>query len=289
MKINFGAGKNWQKENWYIVDHNIKKKDPNSILFKNLKIFCKDNTVDVIYASHVFEHISHYELPLIISELNRILKKNGVLRIAIPDLEKICKAYVKKDKKFFSKILKESKNPRLDLGPGGTLMNFIISPGQDTLLFDKKMERFIGGYAHVYAYDFLMMSKILKKLGFRVTKSSFCKSKLKELRIPLHVKGLEPIYQNFNKSFYKKNKLIHKQVKGGYKTNFKLTGFDKDPVQTLFIEAKKVRYVNKTKANKIFNYSKLNYNRYSKSILFDTTIKKKINKYKIQVTEDLLY
>ena len=26
MKINFGAGRNWQKENWSIVDHNIKKK-----------------------------------------------------------------------------------------------------------------------------------------------------------------------------------------------------------------------------------------------------------------------
>ena len=168
-------------------------------------------------------------------------------------------------------------------------MNFIISPGQDTLMFDKQMTRFVGGYAHVYAYDFTMMSKILNKLGFKVRKSSFCKSKIKELRIPLHVKGLKPIYQNMNKNFYKKNKLIHKQIKGGYKTNFKLTGFDKDPIQTLFIEAKKVNYVNKIKANKIFNNSKLNFNKYSRSILYDKTINKKIKKYKIQVTEDLLY
>ena len=38
MKINFGAGRNWQKENWSIVDHNIKKKDPNSLLKTILQI-----------------------------------------------------------------------------------------------------------------------------------------------------------------------------------------------------------------------------------------------------------
>ena len=51
-------------------------------------------------------------------------------------------------------------------------------------------------------------------------------------------------------------------------------------IQTLFIEAKKVNYVNKIKANKIFNNSKLNFNKYSRSILYDKTINKKIKNIK---------
>jgi predicted SAM-dependent methyltransferase len=44
--------------------------------------------------------MTHIKLPLVIAEINRVLEKGGVLRILTPDLEKICKAYVKK-KKFF--------------------------------------------------------------------------------------------------------------------------------------------------------------------------------------------
>ena len=46
-----------------------------------------------------------------------------------------------------------------------------------------------------------------------------------------------------------------------------LTGFDKAPIQSLFIEAKKVKYINKKIANKLFNFSKLNYNDYAFSLL----------------------
>ena len=66
------------------------------------------------------------------------------------------------------------------------------------------------------------------------------------------------------------------------KINFKITGFDNRPIQSLFIEAKKVKYVNKQKANKIFNYTKKNYNRYGFSLLQDKIFARKLKLLKIK-------
>jgi len=289
MKLNFGAGTNWEKDGWFILDHKIKTNKKNQISFNSERINLKNSSCDLIFTSHVFEHISHYELPLIISELNRVMKKNAVLRIITPDLEKICKGYVQKNSNFFSRVASETSNMRMDLGKGGTLMNHIVSPGQDNVLLDRNLNDFKGGYAHIYLYDYTMLSIILKKLGFKVRKAKFLDSSIKELREPTHVVGMKAKWQNLNEKFYKKNNLIHKLVGNTYKINFKITGFDNRPIQSLFIEAKKVKYVNKQKANKIFNYTKKNYNRYGFSLLQDKIFARKLKLLKIKKNKFIRY
>ena len=53
------------------------------------------NTFQVVYHSHVLEHFSKKDADFFISECNRVLKKGGVLRVAIPDLERIARNYIK--------------------------------------------------------------------------------------------------------------------------------------------------------------------------------------------------
>ena len=77
------------------------------------------------------------------------------------------KLTLKKTKIFLKKALDEDHSIRTDLGYGGMLMNFIVSPGQDTILIDRNLKKFIAGYAHLYAYDFDMMKTLLKKCGFK--------------------------------------------------------------------------------------------------------------------------
>jgi len=269
IKLNIGASPIWEKDGWYTLDHKYKKKDKHKIPGDILKITLPKKSCSVVFCSHVFEHIPHTKLPWAIAEINRVLEKNGVLRILTPDLEKICTAYVKKDKNFFKKALEEDENIRTDLGLGGMLMNFIVSPGQDTALLDRNLDKFIAGYAHLYSYDYKMLYIILKKNGFIPRKAVFNDSKIREMRIPLHVKNLKPMWQNLNKRFYKKEKLIHKLVKGKYKINFKLTGFDRDPFTSLIIEAVKYKDVNKKKIHQFFNNSNKNYNKYGYSLNSD--------------------
>lgn len=55
----------------------------------------KSNTFDLIYASHVLEHIPWYQTEEVLREWVRILKENGTLEIWVPDGLKICKALIK--------------------------------------------------------------------------------------------------------------------------------------------------------------------------------------------------
>lgn len=53
-----------------------------------------DGAFDVIYGSHVLEHISQGNMVHTLSGLYRILGPNGKLMISVPDLEVLCKLFV---------------------------------------------------------------------------------------------------------------------------------------------------------------------------------------------------
>lgn len=60
----------------------------------DLSIFNEDS-VQQIYICHVLEHINRNQILNLILEWNRVLQKNGILRIAVPDFEKVLKIYQK--------------------------------------------------------------------------------------------------------------------------------------------------------------------------------------------------
>lgn len=49
---------------------------------------------DAVYHSHVLEHFTRTDARIFIKECNRVLKAGGVLRVAIPDLERIVRCYL---------------------------------------------------------------------------------------------------------------------------------------------------------------------------------------------------
>ena len=60
----------------------------------NKKWKYKDNSIDIVYASHLFEHLSMKSAKLFLHEAYRTLKPGGVIRIVIPDLYQICTKYI---------------------------------------------------------------------------------------------------------------------------------------------------------------------------------------------------
>jgi len=164
------------------------------------------------------------------------------------------------------------------LGFGGMFMNFVVSPGQDTALFNRNLDEFIAGYAHLYSYDFKMLEILLSRTGFNEIKDKeFCDSELEDYKEPLHVVGMEPVWNNFNKEFYLQNNLIHHydEETGKYNINFKTTGFDRDPLTSLIIEAKKETNIDLNKFDDL-NNSNMNYNKYAWSLMKDDNF---VNKY----------
>jgi predicted SAM-dependent methyltransferase len=68
----------------------------NNVVYMNLnrRWTYRSNSVDIVYASHLFEHLSRASADLFLKESYRCLKPGGVIRIVVPDLYKICKRYI---------------------------------------------------------------------------------------------------------------------------------------------------------------------------------------------------
>jgi predicted SAM-dependent methyltransferase len=54
-----------------------------------------DNSFEAVYHSHVLEHFLRKDGRKLVNECFRVLKKGGVCRIAIPDLEQIARNYIR--------------------------------------------------------------------------------------------------------------------------------------------------------------------------------------------------
>lgn len=274
IKLNVGPSPIWKKDGWVCLDHKPSKVDNKSIIGDASHIPLDPESCSVLFCSHVVEHIPHYKLEECLVEFNRVLKKNGTIRILTPDLFRIAKAYVEKDEDFLKKLREESGKVRTDLSFGGTFMNFVISAGQDTAVFNNQLDEFIGGYAHIYLYDFEMLKILLEKYGFyEIKQKEFCESEIEDFKEPLHVEGLGAKWENLNQEFYKKNNLTNRynERTHRYENNFSLTGFDRSPIMSLIIEAKKKENINEIKINDEYNYN------YSKSLLNDESFRLKVD------------
>ncbi len=58
------------------------------------KLPFEDNTVDLIYSSHVLEYFDRAEVVDVLNEWKRVLKPNGVLRLAVPDFRMMTMLYL---------------------------------------------------------------------------------------------------------------------------------------------------------------------------------------------------
>ncbi len=54
-----------------------------------------DASFGACYSSHVLEHLRKEEADFFLREQKRVLKPNGILRIVVPDLEAICRIYLR--------------------------------------------------------------------------------------------------------------------------------------------------------------------------------------------------
>jgi len=285
IKLNVGASPIWHKEGWVILDHKAKENTESVIRGDAKNIHLPDQSVSVLFCSHMLEHVPHYRIQQVLLEFSRVLEVGGTLRLLTPDLEKVAKAYVNKDDAFFKVAKEEDESIRQDLGYGGMMMNFLISPGQDTVMLTRDLKEFVGGYAHHYSYDLEMMSLLLKKCGFDpIIRSDFCGSHIEELKEPYHIKGLDPKWEPLNQDFYKKHKLVHEYKDGKYTINFQTTGFDRDPHTSLIVEARKVKHVSKDQVEDLNASTAKNYNRYGFSLLNDSSIREKLQAWGVNVS-----
>lgn len=94
IKINMGCGWRYFGPDWVHIDGG----DYEHLDYQDITCLeqFKDNSVDLIYASHVIEYFDREQVVDVLKEWQRVLKPNGVLRIAVPDFESMVSLYLSK-------------------------------------------------------------------------------------------------------------------------------------------------------------------------------------------------
>lgn len=137
MKLHLGCGKRFL-EGFYHIDALAYPHVDHQGSVTNLSMF-SDETIDLIYASHLLEHFGRDEYKSVLAEWFRVLKPGAVLRLAVPDFEKV--------------VLLYSKQKTMD-----GLLGFLVGGQRDEYDFHKNV------------FDFKSLSDSLLATGFKETR-----------------------------------------------------------------------------------------------------------------------
>ncbi len=91
LKVHLGSGE-INLQGWINIDAN--QNTHIHMIDKNFKLNnLKDETISEFYLCHVLEHFSFTESIELIKKIQQKLKKNGVIRISVPDFQKLSSIY----------------------------------------------------------------------------------------------------------------------------------------------------------------------------------------------------
>ena len=101
--VNIGGGPEWSSPlGWINFEEVTSPKNPHSFkLYPNCIFPLEDQSVKIIYSSHAFEHLDTPTLYRVLSESHRVLEKDGVLLIKVPDFDRALDCWLRRDPSFF--------------------------------------------------------------------------------------------------------------------------------------------------------------------------------------------
>jgi|SRR5581483_448727 len=145
-----------------LLTHNLAKGIP----------FASDS-VDIVYHSHVLEHLDRSVARQFLSEILRVLKPGGICRIVVPDFESVCRAYIQhvdrcrgepaqssNHENFVSGILEQSVRREAAGASGRKGLTRLI---EQIVLGDARRR----GETHQWMYDRISLPHILRAVGYR--------------------------------------------------------------------------------------------------------------------------
>jgi predicted SAM-dependent methyltransferase len=130
--LNLGCGRRYHPD-WINVDFHSTGPGVLAIDLGGRLPF-SDREFDALYHSHLLEHLPKQKAPFFLRECFRILKPGGILRVVVPDLEKICRLYLhclegalrddEEAQKKYEWILLEMFDQMVRNESGGEMLNY---------------------------------------------------------------------------------------------------------------------------------------------------------------------
>lgn len=145
-KLHIGCGWRDLGRDWIHIDGG----DYDHVDIKTDNLFelpFNSNTVDLIYSSHVIEYFDREEVKKLLNEWYRVLKNNGILRVAVPDFRVMSMLY-------------SNTMEHLGLDLPSVELDDILGPMYG------KMKMGDSYIYHKTVYDYMSLAKVLRDAGF---------------------------------------------------------------------------------------------------------------------------
>lgn len=137
-----------------------------------------DESTSHIYCAHLLEHLRyHDQAPRFLREAHRILQPDGVIRLVVPDVRRLLRAYASEDAEFF---VDRSRF----YGIGDAFTSAGVATLDYILMFCGAGPQQHLSFNHKFGYDLETLSRLLRLAGFSsVEVSSYQNSRHEQLRV----------------------------------------------------------------------------------------------------------
>lgn len=148
---------------------------PDNIIVHDLskELPFPEGEVDIVYHSHLLEHLEKHIARRFLIEIKRVLKTGGHMRVVVPDMELLCKRYIKhinkcdqdtscneNHDKYISAIIEQIARKEAY----GTSMQRPMRRFLENIILGDARKR---GETHQWMYDRISLKHLLLKVGFR--------------------------------------------------------------------------------------------------------------------------
>lgn len=148
IRLELGAGEKAGTNGWITLDQN----DVCDINWDlKLGIPFPDESVDVIYSSHMLEHFYFKEMMVLLNECYRILKPGGIISVSVPCARFFIEAYLNSDRDYWNSLPLHWEPAWDNTGSLIDLVNYMA---------------YMEGH-HKYMFDNENLINVLKLTGFR--------------------------------------------------------------------------------------------------------------------------
>lgn len=137
----------------------------------------RDNSISVIYASHLLEHLYLSEARRLLQECFRVLETDGVLRVVVPDLRAIILEYSE------GRLISDTSDPIHKLNRADRLNRRLLMREQDPAsnnMLHRIYTAVTDFHSHKWMYDVESLSKMIRSAGFvEVKEMGFLESRIR--------------------------------------------------------------------------------------------------------------
>jgi predicted SAM-dependent methyltransferase len=90
--LNVACGNRFHKD-WTNIDFQTSFREVDTVnILEGLPY--NDTIFDAVYSGHFLEHLTKTQVDFVLSEIHRVLKHQGIVRVVVPDLENVCREYL---------------------------------------------------------------------------------------------------------------------------------------------------------------------------------------------------